>query len=70
MNIILVRHGETDSNNMKFIIGHTDIQLNTTGKYQSILCGKYLANNFPNISAIYSSNLLRVRETTELIFKK
>lgn len=63
--IYLVRHGETDWNIERRLQGSTDIALNQTGRSQAVV----LQKQFENISfdAIYSSNLLRAKETAEII---
>lgn len=63
--IYLVRHGRTDWNDKKLIQGHTDIKLNSEGQ----ISAKELAKKFKNIKfdKIYSSDLLRAKETAEII---
>lgn len=70
VNILFVRHGETDSNKNKMIMGHSDIRLNSKGKNQATICGAYIAKKFPNISKVYCSTLLRAKETIEIIKKQ
>ncbi len=67
VKILFVRHGETDSNKSKIIMGHSDIPLNARGKSQAVLCGKYLANTIPVFSKIYCSTLLRATESINII---
>jgi broad specificity phosphatase PhoE len=64
-NLYLVRHGETDWNRKKLLQGSTDIPLNETGKSQA----KTLQGEFASVTfdAVYSSDLLRARETAEII---
>ena len=40
MKILLVRHGETDYNKNKLIQGHSDIELNETGRGQARNAGQ------------------------------
>ena len=63
--IYLVRHGRTDWNDKKLIQGHEDVRLNTDGQSSA----KDLAKEFKNIKfdKIYSSDLLRAKETAEII---
>lgn len=63
--IYLVRHGQTDWNIEKKTQGHTDIPLNENGKKQA----KVLAQNIGHLSIdkIISSDLLRAKETAEII---
>ncbi len=81
MKLYLVRHGETDVNR---VFGHgvsgpmhnepvtfkegddTDIQLNIFGRAQAEQASKNLPENFDKY---YSSPLLRVKETAEIIGK-
>lgn len=63
--IYLVRHGQTDWNLEKKTQGHTDISLNENGKEQAKLVSKVIKNY--KIDKIYSSDLLRAKETAEII---
>lgn len=67
MNIILVRHGQTDWNVKDLLQGRTDIELNETGKKQAI----ETANNLQNmkVDAIYTSPLKRTICTANEINK-
>ena len=69
-NYLFIRHGETNSNKIRKIMGHSKVPINSRGRSQAIQCGKYLANNYKNITAIYCSDLLRARETIDLIAKE
>ena len=68
MNIIVVRHGQTDWNVRDLLQGRTDIELNEKGKSQAIETADNLKNI--NIDAIYVSPLERTRKTAEEINKK
>ena len=65
MNLILIRHGETDWNRSGRCQGVADIVLNENGKKQA----RELAHSLKDhkIKAIYSSDLIRARETAEHI---
>ncbi|MFZ7102603.1 MAG: alpha-ribazole phosphatase [Peptococcaceae bacterium] len=63
--IIFVRHGETEWNDTGKYQGHTDIPLSQTGLEQAVKVSLRLANE--RIAAVYSSDLLRARQTAELI---
>lgn len=67
MNIILVRHGQTDWNVKDLLQGRTDIELNETGKKQAIEIAQKLLN--ANIHTIYVSPLKRTIETAQQINK-
>jgi len=60
---LLVRHGETDWNAAGRIQGQTNIPLNEIGKQQAEKAAEKLFCNFPNINAIYSSDLSRAYGT-------
>lgn len=63
--LIMVRHGETPWNYDKRIVGHTEIGLNETGHRQAAGIAETLREE--KISAIYSSPLMRARETAGYI---
>ncbi|MEQ9617668.1 MAG: histidine phosphatase family protein [Deltaproteobacteria bacterium] len=65
MNLILVRHGETDWNRTGRCQGIADIELNDNGRKQVRELGESLKNH--DIAAVYSSNLLRALETAREI---
>lgn len=57
----LVRHGETDWNQIRRIQGHSDIALNELGMRQAEKVGGRFQGK--TIHAVYSSDLSRARET-------
>ena len=59
--LILIRHGQSLGNEKRIYLGHTDLDLSETGKKQAQICADYFADE--NISAIYSSDLLRAYNT-------
>jgi len=65
MRIFLVRHGETDHNKNRIIMGHLPSPLNETGKKQSKILAEELKEK--GIQGIYSSDLVRAAETAEII---
>jgi broad specificity phosphatase PhoE len=65
MRLILVRHGETKWNLERRIVGHTEIELNETGRRQAKQLALVLNDQI--ISAIYSSPLRRARQTADVI---
>lgn len=67
VQILLVRHGETDSNKSNIIMGHSTEPLNENGKEQARKCGLILKENFKSITTIFSSPLLRAAQTIEII---
>ena len=63
--IIAVRHGETAWNVDARIQGQLDVGLNDTGRWQARRVGEALAGE--KISAVYSSDLGRARQTAQSI---
>ena len=64
-NFYIVRHGQTDGNIQQLLQGHMDIPLNDTGRQQA----KETAEKLRKIKfdLAFSSDLMRARETTEII---
>ena len=60
-----IRHGETDWNLKKMVMGSTDIDLNQTGIDQATEAA-YIIQNI-ELSKIYSSPLKRAYKTSEII---
>lgn len=63
--ICLVRHGETNWNAQQRIQGQIDIGLNAAGLAQAAAAARWLAGE--PVVALYSSDLLRARQTAESI---
>ncbi len=64
MEILLIRHGESEGNLLKKV--QTNLEpLTSKGKEQV----KELRNKVKNVNAVFSSDLLRCVQTTELLFK-
>jgi alpha-ribazole phosphatase len=61
----LVRHGLTDWNTRQRFCGHRDIPLSAQGRVQALWLAQQLQKEM--ISTIYTSDLLRARETAEII---
>uniref|UniRef100_A0A060T8H9 ARAD1D03674p n=1 Tax=Blastobotrys adeninivorans TaxID=409370 RepID=A0A060T8H9_BLAAD len=69
LRIILVRHGQTDHNRQRILQGHLDTDLNETGIKEASLAGQRLQDEKCVIDAVWSSDLKRCRQTTEIILK-
>jgi probable phosphoglycerate mutase len=67
-SIILIRHGETDWNAEGRIQGHLPVPLNARGMAQAEALGDHL-QTVP-FDAVYSSDLLRTRQTAEAIVNR
>jgi broad specificity phosphatase PhoE len=61
--LLLARHGETDWNREGRWQGGSDTRLNELGREQA----RELAGQLDSVDAIYSSDLVRARETAEII---
>lgn len=60
--IIMIRHGYSISNNLRFFTGQSDIALTELGREQARLCGEYF-KGVSGIDAVYSSDLSRAYDT-------
>lgn len=65
MNLYVVRHGQTEWNVKKKMQGRADIPLNKKGIEQAYIIKKNLSEY--NIDMIYSSPLIRAKQTAEII---
>jgi alpha-ribazole phosphatase len=65
LELILIRHGQTDCNRDGIYIGRTDVPLNKTGKESARRMGSILQKEA--ITAFYASDLQRCRQTAELL---
>ncbi|MEW5706260.1 MAG: alpha-ribazole phosphatase [Actinomycetota bacterium] len=65
MRLYLIRHGETKYNKIHKFIGRTDIELSPKGILQAEALSSYL--RMKPIKSIYSSDMLRARQTAEII---
>jgi probable phosphoglycerate mutase len=63
--ILLVRHGETDWNRERRFQGHADPPLNDDGREQARELAERVSGE--DITAVYTSDLLRARETAEIL---
>jgi probable phosphoglycerate mutase len=65
LEIMLIRHGETEWNVGEVFRGRADIKLNETGRKQAELLARNLSDRA--LDAVYSSPLKRALETAEAI---
>jgi broad specificity phosphatase PhoE len=68
MQLVLVRHGETDWNSEGRMQGHINIPLNASGIAQANRVAQRLAEE--TIDALYSSPLARARMTADVIAER
>jgi len=67
MRLFLIRHGEPLQHSDRIFLGQTDIPLSERGREQAIAAGDELTRLQCRPDRIYSSDLLRARETAEII---
>ncbi len=65
LELVLVRHGETEWNASEIYRGRADVALNENGIRQAELLGEYLSKE--KIDFVYSSPLIRAVKTAEAI---
>ena len=66
---ILVRHGYSITNKSKSFTGQMDVPLDDVGKEQGKAVSDYIYNNY-KVDAIYSSDLMRAKDTVSLLSEK
>ncbi|MCR4890391.1 MAG: histidine phosphatase family protein [Ruminococcus sp.] len=64
--ISVIRHGLTDANEMGIYIGKTDMPLSSKGAAD--LASKMDEFDYPSVHRVYTSPLLRCRETADILF--
>jgi len=67
IKLIFIRHPATNWDKQQRYLGITDVGLNRKGQEQTELIANYLKNK--NISAVYSSNLIRASRVASIIAK-
>ncbi len=65
--ILLLRHGETDWNRIDRIQGWGDVSLNPCGRTQARAAAQFLAEQYPNLDRLLSSDLSRAAETAKIV---
>jgi alpha-ribazole phosphatase len=63
--LLLVRHGTTEYNSDRRFMGHSDIELSNTGRWQIERLGNYLKDG--KIDAVYTSDLKRTMNSARII---
>lgn len=64
--VVTLRHGETAWNREGRMQGWAPVPLNDRGREQATAAGEWLADEY-TFDAVYSSDLVRTRETTERV---
>jgi probable phosphomutase (TIGR03848 family) len=64
--LILLRHGRTSSNAGGTLAGHLPVELDESGRAQSVAVGQRLAAARVPLAAVVTSPLVRCRQTVEL----
>jgi broad specificity phosphatase PhoE len=65
MKLIVIRHGQTDRNVDRYLVGKGETSINATGEAQAQAVAERLASE--QIDIIYSSTMLRAKQTAEKI---
>lgn len=65
MRVYVIRHGESETNKAKKWTGWLDVHLTDKGKDDAKKAGNFLKGN--SFDKIYSSDLVRARETAEIV---
>ncbi len=68
IELILVRHGETEANSEPTALGSTDLALSDRGRMQALSLARLFKTE--KIDALYASPLLRTMETAEILGEK
>jgi probable phosphoglycerate mutase len=65
--VLLIRHGETDWNRAGRWQGHADVPLSELGRTQAAALGERLRSLGEAVTAIYTSDLARARDTARAV---
>ncbi len=68
--LILIRHGETQRHEEKIFMGQCDIPLSDEGREQCMIVGLELQHFDINVKNLYTSDLKRARESSEIISQR
>ena len=64
MDLLIIRHGQSEADILKVIEGRADFNLTELGHKQAEAMAKWVKENF-NINKIFSSSLKRAKQTSE-----
>lgn len=67
MNLILLRHGESEWNLANRFTGWKDVSLTPNGIKEAKFSGCEILNNYPEINSVYTSLLERATQTAEIV---
>lgn len=69
--LLIARHGNTfDKGDVLLRVGKkTDLPLSVSGKEQAEKLGGYLATKYPQIDKVFSSSLIRTKDTAKIALK-
>ena len=70
MNLILIRHGQSEWNALNQFTGWKDPGLTTTGIEEAHNAGKIINNLKINFDLVFTSALIRAQNTAEIILKE
>ena len=70
MNLILIRHGQSEWNALNQFTGWKDPDLTTTGIEEAHNAGKIINNLKINFDLVFTSALIRAQNTAEIILKE
>lgn len=65
--IYIIRHGQTQQNNQKELLGRRDVPLNEVGRRQAQQARQYFADNGITFDCSCSSPLIRAQQTAEIV---
>ena len=68
MDLLLIRHGQSNANKQRLLISNSEDQLSSLGKHQSETLKITLASMNIKPDLIYSSPWMRARQTAEILF--
>ena len=67
--LILIRHGQSEANELNVFAGNYDIELTELGCNQAECTAKYIAENY-KVDKVYASDLKRAFKTAQIIAEK